>query len=70
MKKGGYYITNGDCVKGLCGIAAPIISDGGNVEMSIALIGFSEQYEPPELEEKGLLLKEVAKVISLKISSL
>lgn len=70
LKQDGYSITNGDYIKGLCGVAAPIIGDGGNVEMSIALIGFSEQYEPSELKEKGVLLKEAANVISLKIGSL
>ena len=69
LRENGYYITDGDYIKGLCGIAAPIFGEGKSVEMSIALIGFSAQFTQTELEEKGLLLKEMANEVSKKIRS-
>lgn len=69
IKKNGYYITYGEYLKGFCGIAAPIISVGNKVELSIELIGFTSQFEKEELHSKGLLIKEAAREISRKIAS-
>ena len=69
IKQKGYYITYGEYIKGLCGIAAPIFTVGGKVEMSIELIGFTSQFEREDLDSKGLLIKEASNEISEKISS-
>lgn len=69
IKKNGYYITYGEYIKGLCGIAAPIFSIGNKVELSIELIGFTSQFEKEDLHSKGTLIKDAANEITRKISS-
>ncbi|WP_249595857.1 IclR family transcriptional regulator [Peribacillus frigoritolerans] len=66
----GYHISNGEYVKGLCGIAAPIFSNGEKVEMSIEVIAFTSQYEKEELHSIGDLIKKEADKISDKIKIL
>ncbi|CAH0265243.1 HTH-type transcriptional regulator KipR [Peribacillus sp. Bi96] len=67
IRKNGYHITYGEYIKGLCGIAAPIFSHENKVEMSIAVIGFSSQYEKEDLHSIGSLIKGAADEISKKI---
>ncbi|KMY44489.1 hypothetical protein AC622_09710 [Bacillus sp. FJAT-27916] len=67
LKKRGYHITYGEYVKGLCGIAAPLLTHGDKVEMSIELIGFTSRHDKADLEGKGLLIKEAAMEISRKL---
>lgn len=57
IRENGYSITYGEYIKGICGIAAPIFTNGSNVELSIELIGFTSQYDLEELRSKGMLLK-------------
>ena len=69
IREKGYATTFGEYVKGICGIAAPIYSVGANVEMVIALLGLTAQYdEHGLLEEEGKMLRKVADEISLKLS--
>ena len=67
LKHDGYAITYGEYIKGVCGIAAPIFSQGDKVELSIELIGFTAQYEKEELHEKGRLIRDAAEEISAKL---
>ncbi len=67
LKDRGYHITYGEYIKGVCGIAAPIFTQGDKVEMSIELIGFTSRHDKEDLEEKGLLIKEVTDEISRKL---
>lgn len=67
LKERGYHITYGEYVKGVCGIAAPIFTQGDKVELSIELIGFTSRHDKDDLEEKGLLIKMVASEISRKL---
>lgn len=67
IKQEGYYITYGEYIKGMCGIAAPIISSGNTVDLSISLIGSTSQYEIEDLQKRAILLKDAANEISKKI---
>jgi len=67
VKQAGYYVTFGEYIKGICGVAAPIFSTENSVDMSIALIGFTSQLEYEDLYGRGLLIKEAANEISNKI---
>lgn len=69
IKQEGFYITYGEYIKGMCGIAAPIVSSGNTVDMSISLIGSTSQYEMEDLEKRAILIKEAAYEISKKISN-
>ena len=53
----------------MCGIAAPIISLGNTVEMSISLIGSTSQYDLEDLQKRALLIKDAASQISKQIRS-
>ena len=68
LRREGYYITYGDFMKGLCGIAAPVFTAPGKVELSIELIGFTSQYERDELDAKGKSIKRAAQEISRTLS--
>ena len=68
LKKRGFHITYGEYIKGVCGIAAPIFTERGKVDMSIELIGFTSRHDEEDLQEKGLLIKEAADEISRKLS--
>ena len=69
IKQEGFYITYGEYIKGMCGIAAPIVSSGNTVDMSISLIGSTSQYEMKDLEKRAILIKEAAYDIGKKISN-
>ena len=69
IRHNGYYITYGEYLKGMCGIAAPIISLGNTVEMSISLIGSTSQYDLEDLQKRALLIKDAASQISKQIRS-
>ena len=69
IRRNGYYITYGEYLKGMCGIAAPIISLGNTVEMSISLIGSTSQYDLEDLQNRALLIKDAASKISKQIRS-
>ena len=68
LKKRGFHITYGEYIKGVCGIAAPIFTEGGKVDLSIELIGFTSRHDEEDLQEKGRLIKEAADEISRKLS--
>lgn len=67
VKENGYSLSHGEYIKGLCGIAAPIFTNGKKVELSIELIGFVSQYDKEELQARGLLIKKAANEISEKL---
>ncbi|MGE7778904.1 IclR family transcriptional regulator [Peribacillus sp. NPDC097264] len=67
VRNDGYCITYGEYLKGICGIAAPIFSDENKVELSIALVGLTAQFDRADLLNKGMLTKEVADEISIRI---
>lgn len=67
IREDGYYITYGEYMKGICGIAAPIFTNDNKVELSIELIGFVSQYEKEELQSKGVFIKKAADEISRKL---
>ena len=69
IRHNGYYITYGEYLKGMCGIAAPIISLGNTVEMAISLIGSTSQYDLEDLQKRALLIKDAASKISKQIRS-
>ena len=69
IRHNGYYITYGEYLKGMCGIAAPIISLRNTVEMSISLIGSTSQYDLEDLQKRALLIKDAASKISKQIRS-
>lgn len=70
LKKNGYFITYGEYLKGICGIAAPIIGYDNKVDLSIELIGLQSQFKMKDLHAYGVLITEVSKEISRKISNL
>lgn len=67
VKNEGFSISYGEYVKGICGIAAPIFTGKNKVEMSIAVLGLTAQYDLQELHEKALMLKGAAEEITNKI---
>jgi DNA-binding IclR family transcriptional regulator len=67
VKRDGYAISYGEYIKGICGVAAPIFSDDEKVEMSIALMGMTAQFNKKELHSMGLLIKSAAEEITQKI---
>ena len=68
LRERGFHITYGEYIKGVCGIAAPIFTEGGKVDLSIELIGFTSRHDEEDLQEKGRLIKEAAEEISRKLS--
>lgn len=67
IRRNGYYITYGEYIKGLCGIAAPIFTNDERVELSVELIGFASQYEKEDLHSKGIYLKQASEEISRRL---
>lgn len=67
VKESGFYVTYGEYLKGICAVAAPVFTRPDKVEMSIALVGLTAQFDKEELYFKGEQIKEVAKEISNKI---
>lgn len=69
VRQDGYYITYGEFIKGIFGIAAPIFNGANQVEMAIALVGSIAQFEKSELLEKGIVTKNVANEITRTITN-
>jgi DNA-binding IclR family transcriptional regulator len=69
IKEIGYAISYGETIKGIFGVAAPILSYTNKVDMSISLVGLTAQYEKEDLIEIGLVIKEVAAEITNKIKN-
>lgn len=70
LKKNGYFITYGEYIPGICGIAAPIFSYHNRTELSIELVGLQSQFKKEDLHAYGLLVKETANEITNKLSNL
>jgi DNA-binding IclR family transcriptional regulator len=67
IQENGYYITYGEYMRGICGVAAPIFTNGNKVELSIELIGFVSQYEKEDLQLEGIMVKNAAEEITRKL---
>lgn len=68
VKKNRYAISYDETIKGIFGVAAPIINFNNQVEMSIAFVGMSAQYEEDELQPLIDLIRESADEISGKLN--
>jgi len=68
VKENGYAISYNETIKGIFGVGAPIINFNNQVEMSIAFVGMSAQYEKEELQFLIDLIRTSAQEISSKLN--
>ena len=68
VKENGYAISYNETIKGIFGVGAPIINFNNQVEMSIAFVGMSGQYEKEDLQFLIDLIRTSAQEISSKLN--
>jgi len=68
IREKGYSTTFGEYIEGVVGISAPIFNNDESVDMVISLIGMTAQFEQKDIDKLGVLIKNTANEISLKLN--
>lgn len=69
VKKNGYAISYNETIKGIFGVAAPIMNFNDQVEMAIAFVGMCAQYQEDELQPLIDQIKESAQAINRRLNA-
>ncbi|ARD47956.1 hypothetical protein SporoP37_07230 [Sporosarcina sp. P37] len=68
VKKNGFAISYDETIRGIFGVAAPIMNFNNQVDLSIAVVGMCAQYKVDELQPIVDVITEYSKKITLEIN--